>query len=68
MWRDLIQGLAAECKFNPPASPDDIADVENALGISSPLTLKELLEESNGVYGEDDSRTWVAPSLRIYLE
>jgi hypothetical protein len=135
MWRKLIQRLEPEATFFPGATPTQIAEVEAALAISLPDDLRNLLTESNGVFGayelnliwsvdqiqtrnremrtaahfreiympfdpllffadagngdqfafrilqgairkpnifvwnhEDDSRTWAAPSLALYIE
>ena len=50
MWKDFIERLEAECEFRPPASPADIKQMEDALGVRLPNSLRELLLETNGVY------------------
>ena len=52
MWRELIEQLASECEFYPPASRLDIVKAEHALFISLPDELKSLLSESNGIHGQ----------------
>ena len=50
MWKDFIERLEAECEFRPPASPAQIKQVETALGVRLPDSLRELLLETNGIY------------------
>src|SRR5215510_8263123 len=51
MWQDFISKLSPDIKFHLPATLNEIADVESALGMSLLKKLKELLQESNGVEG-----------------
>ena len=50
----LIERIAAwgEAKFSAPASNDDLAAAEAALGAALPPQLRELLSETDGVVGE----------------
>lgn len=59
MWRELIRELTRDEQpigdlhpgpdFFPGATPEELATVENALGVRLPEGLTELLRESNGV-------------------
>jgi hypothetical protein len=49
MWREVITQLAPGCVFAPPATGEQIAGAEAALGIALPGDLHALLQESNGV-------------------
>ncbi len=53
MWKNLIAKLDAKCTFYPPASVDQIAEVERRLGLILPPDLVGLLQETNGVRGSD---------------
>ena len=50
MWKELLLNITKNnnIKFNPPATDEDIIEVENKLNISLPEKLKNLLLEFNG--------------------
>jgi hypothetical protein len=50
-WRELVQQLAPHAKFAPPATSDQVAATEQALGVTLPSDLRALLAESNGIVG-----------------
>ena len=62
MWRELISELTRDEQpigdldpgpdFMPGATSDELDAVEQALGVRLPISLKELLSESNGVHFE----------------
>lgn len=52
MWKELLETLSSECEFNPPATPEAIAEGERRLSASFPEELQSILGESDGVYGE----------------
>jgi cell wall assembly regulator SMI1 len=52
MWKEMIQRVDPDYTFHEPATPDQIAEVEQAFNVTLPGELKQLLLESNGV---DDS-------------
>jgi cell wall assembly regulator SMI1 len=49
LWRELVASLAEDHEFYPPATPEQIAEVEQALGVVLPSDLKSLLYETNGI-------------------
>jgi len=51
MWREMIAVLEADTTFFPAATTEQIQEVEQALGIALPNSLKMLLLETDGVYG-----------------
>jgi SMI1/KNR4 family protein SUKH-1 len=54
MWRELIERVDAQAVFHPPATVEQLHDVEAALGVTLPADLCSLLRETNGaevVYG-----------------
>lgn len=53
MWKEYIQSLDAGCKFQPPATEEQIAEVEAYLSVPLPEELRQLLLESNGVESEN---------------
>jgi hypothetical protein len=52
VWRELIQSLCTDCKFNEPTSQSRLDVAKETLGIDLPLELYALLLESDGVCGE----------------
>jgi hypothetical protein len=52
MWRELIQALDPNCTLFPPATEQQIAVVEQNLGVALPNDLRSLLSETNGVIRE----------------
>ena len=52
MWQDIINGLTKDAEYHPPALLSRIEEVESALRIELPETLRSLLRETNGVNGE----------------
>ncbi len=52
MWRDFVQQWDSNLTFLPGATPEQIAEVETALGVALPEALKSLLSEANGIMGE----------------
>jgi hypothetical protein len=52
MWRELILSLDPKAMLLPPATEEQIAALEQTLGVALPGDLKSLLRESNGVAGE----------------
>ncbi|RAV16739.1 SMI1/KNR4 family protein [Paenibacillus contaminans] len=52
MWTDLIKELTQDYKFYVPATESQLLEVENSMNIELPVSLKELLQESNGVTDE----------------
>jgi hypothetical protein len=50
MWIDFIEEFEGKCEFFAPASIEMIEQVETAMGIRLPDSLRELLLETNGVY------------------
>ena len=66
MWQELIQELAEDVSFDPPASPLQIAQVEEALQVALPDDLKDLLLEANGVWAL--SRTALAWSTERIIK
>jgi hypothetical protein len=51
-WRDRVSSLTTKARFARPASPEEIAELESALGVFLPGELRILLEETNGIAGE----------------
>ena len=51
-WRARISSLSANAQFAGPSSPDEIANLESALGVRLPGELRTLLEETDGIVGE----------------
>ncbi|HEY7520373.1 MAG TPA: SMI1/KNR4 family protein [Methylomirabilota bacterium] len=49
MWRELVSRLFDDGRFQPPASADQLRQVEAALGVTLPPDLESFLLESNGV-------------------
>lgn len=49
MWRQLIAQLYPDVIFHPPATPQELAEVEAALDTALPTELAQLLLETNGV-------------------
>lgn len=83
MWKELVQRYSENMppRFEIPASDEELAEAEAALGVAFPDELKDCLGESNGIWGDydqgliwplerivSDNRQWVANSLRDYLE
>src|SRR5436305_1477768 len=63
-WQELIKHLCAECGFSSPATQDQVAEVEQALGLAIPNELKQLLLESNGVQDQTMSdMIWSADKI-----
>ena len=54
MWRETIETFCSRCKFYDPATNEQIAALETALGVQLPDDLMSLLLETNGVLGEYD--------------
>jgi len=52
MWCELLKNISKDCQFSPPASDEDLAEIEQALKLPFPEDLASLLKESNGVLGE----------------
>lgn len=52
MWKELVSGLSDEYEFQKPADEKEIINAEEQLGVGLPHELKELLKESNGIFGE----------------
>jgi len=52
MWKELVQSLATDYKFSPPASTIEIAMAEKQLGVELPDDLRQLLLETDGIDGE----------------
>jgi hypothetical protein len=55
MWRQLVESVASDCKFGPPASEAAMAELEAALGVALPAELRALWGEADGIrarYGE----------------
>ena len=48
MWREFIQGLTTELDLAQPASPMEIDQAEQRLGVRLPDDLRGLLQETNG--------------------
>lgn len=48
MWRELIADLGENAVFNPPASVEEIQDLETRLQMSLPEDFVALLGETNG--------------------
>lgn len=48
-WKPLIKKAASDAEFNEPASEQQLAAVEQALGVQLPQDLRELLLDSDGV-------------------
>ena len=55
MWRELIQTVAPEARFNEPAPAEAILAAEAGLGVRLPGELRTLLSESDGVEGKFDA-------------
>jgi hypothetical protein len=53
MWCELLKNISKDCQFAPPASDEDLAEIEQALKLPFPEDLASLLKESNG----ESSRT-----------
>jgi len=49
MWRDLILAIDPEAVCHPPASSDQLAQLQGIMGVSLPTELADLLREMNGV-------------------
>lgn len=58
-WRQLFEGnlpplaerqYPTEYEFGPPATADELAAAERALGVSLPQDVREMLSEFNGVW------------------
>ncbi|GLW70332.1 SMI1/KNR4 family protein [Kitasatospora phosalacinea] len=67
MWSELIAGIAADAVLGAPAGPEELAEVERALGQRLPRGLAELLRECGGV-GEDAALEVVWSAGRIARE
>lgn len=52
MWKDILQEFNEKLTFLPPATEDEIADVESSLGVKIPQELQGLLSETNGIKGQ----------------
>lgn len=48
MWRELIERLDAQATFHPPATPEQLQEVESHLEVALPTELRDLLLETNG--------------------
>ena len=48
-WREAIQRLKHNVKFNAPADAENIRDIETSLRTNVPLDLRDLLLETNGI-------------------
>jgi hypothetical protein len=51
-WRSFVQNLSPGCTLFPPAAPEQITHLETVLGTTLPGKLKELLLQTNGIWGE----------------
>ena len=49
MWKELIGGLYDDAEFAPPASDEEIDQIERRLGQTVPDELRELLRRTDGV-------------------
>lgn len=49
MWKELIGGLYDDAEFAPPASDEEIDQIERRLGQTVPDDLRELLRQTDGV-------------------
>jgi hypothetical protein len=52
MWQQIIERVCPDCTFFPPATPIQIAKVEQTLKVILSEDIKGLLMESNGVWGD----------------
>lgn len=52
MWKELVQRHCADCRFAEPVGDAQFAQLQDALGISIPDELCQLLHESDGIRGE----------------
>lgn len=48
MWRELIEHLGAEATFRPPATLEQVQNIQSRLGVTLPAELQDLLLETNG--------------------
>ncbi|EJS68020.1 SMI1/KNR4 family protein [Bacillus cereus] len=54
-WRNFIESIVTDCKFNPPTTETTIAKIEDMFQVKLPDELKNFLRETNGVkYSEYD--------------
>ncbi len=52
MWRELIEALNPNHTFFDAATSEQISDLENEVAVKLPEELRNLLLESNGIWGE----------------
>lgn len=52
MWRELIQGLTPDHEFFPPTTWAEVSISEEKIGVRFPDDLRNLLRETNGVFGQ----------------
>ena len=65
MWREMIHNINASWTLMPPASPGQLVEAEDSLGVQLPEELSSLLTETDGVkdeYGLD--RIWPIRRIR----
>ena len=68
-WHELVQGFNLGCTFNPPASEEVLAEVEEAFGIAVPKELSGLWRECNGIKEKYGTGIWSAEeTIRENLE
>jgi hypothetical protein len=51
MWRHLVERCYPDHEFRPPASESVLTDAERRLSTTFPQHLRDLLTESDGVFG-----------------
>jgi hypothetical protein len=51
MWKEIIRSLWAGCRFLAPTDSKTIRQAEEQLSILFPADLRELLLETNGIWG-----------------
>jgi hypothetical protein len=51
-WKELVQQLAPDAKFGPPATADAIKKVEQQMGVDLPEPLREFLREADGFFAD----------------
>lgn len=65
LWSQLVREVCADCEFEPPASPEAIAEAEAALFLTLPADLCALWREANGVR---DRYGWGVWSVQRMIE
>ncbi|MER7666828.1 SMI1/KNR4 family protein [Streptomyces sp. NPDC096193] len=64
MWRELVEQYDGT-ELQDPTTPEELRELEQALGQTLPDPLRELLLESNGVMDEDGTDViWTAAKIR----